>query len=94
MRTEYRRQNTENNEQRTMNKHPRDVQSRRALFASVFRYATLGLLGAAGVWGFTKRRKLVREGKCISRGICRGCEVFEKCGLPQALSAKQVLENR
>jgi len=27
----------------------------------------------------------------FSLGICRGCEVFERCGLPQALSAKQVL---
>jgi len=65
-----------------MNRHPRQVQSRRALFVGVFRYATLGLLGAAGGWGFAKRRKLVAEGKCVSRGICRGCEVFEECGLP------------
>ncbi|MBA7612845.1 hypothetical protein ES703_20086 [subsurface metagenome] len=83
-----------NNEQRTMNEHPSQVQSRRALFVGVFRYATLGLLGVAGGWGFAKRRRLVREGKCVNHGICRGCEVFEKCGLPQALSAKQVLENR
>jgi len=32
-----------------------------------------------------------REGKCINDGVCRGCQVFETCGLPQALSAKQVL---
>ena len=70
------------------------VQNRREMLGRVLRYATLGLLGAAGGFGFAKRRRLVREGKCISRGICRGCEVFEKCGLPQALSAKQVLENR
>ena len=77
-----------------MPKHLGQVHSRRALFVDVFRYATLGMLGAAGGWGFAKRRRLVREGKCVGRGICRGCEVFEECGLPQALSAKQVLENR
>jgi len=31
---------------------------------------------------------------CVSAGICRGCEAFEDCGLPQALSAKQVLGPR
>ncbi len=77
-----------------MNRGFGQVQNRREMLGRVLRYATLGLLGAAGGFGFAKRRRLVREGKCISRGICRGCEVFEKCGLPQALSAKQVLENR
>jgi hypothetical protein len=70
------------------------VRSRRQLFAGVLRYVTLGLLGVVGGSAFAKRRRLVREGKCISRGICRGCEVFENCGLPQALSAKQVLRER
>jgi len=77
-----------------MNRGFGQVQNRREMLGRVLRYATLGLLGAAGGSGLAKRRRLVREGKCVSRGICRGCEVFEKCGLPQALSAKQVLENR
>lgn len=67
------------------------VQSRRQLITAVLRYATLGVLGAAGGSVFARRRRLVREGKCINRGICRGCDVFEKCALPQALSAKEVL---
>ena len=67
------------------------AQSRRQLLAGVLRYATLGLLGVAGGFVVAKRRRLVREGKCINSGICRGCEIFEKCGLPQALSAKEVL---
>jgi len=25
---------------------------------------------------------------CVNQGICRGCPVFDGCGLPQALSAK------
>jgi len=64
-------------------------QSRRELFAGIFRYATLGLLGMVGGSVVVKRCKLVREGKCINSGICRGCEVFERCSLPQALSAKE-----
>ncbi|MHC4462334.1 MAG: hypothetical protein ACYS6W_11910 [Planctomycetota bacterium] len=74
-----------------MNKHSGQAQSRRQLLAGVLRYATLGTLGAVGGSVVAKRRRLVREGKCINRGVCRGCDIFEKCGLPQALSAKQVL---
>ncbi len=66
-------------------------QNRRQLLTGVLRYASLGLLGAAGGSVVAKSRRLVREGKCINGGICRGCEDFEKCRLPQALSAKDVL---
>ncbi len=65
--------------------------TRRQLLAGILRTGSLGLLGAAGGSIFVKRRRLVREGKCIARGICRGCEAFEGCGLPPALSAKRVL---
>jgi len=74
-----------------MRKHFERVQSRRELLAGFFRYATLGLSGVVGGYVFSKRHRLARDGKCINDGICRGCEVFGKCGLPQALSAKQVL---
>jgi hypothetical protein len=77
-----------------MSKHSGQAQSRRQLLAGVLRYATLGLLTAGAGALFAKRRRLVREGKCINKGICRGCKVFEKCGLPQALSAKEVLMGR
>ncbi len=74
-----------------MKKHSGQVQNRRKVLADAVRYSTLGLLSAVGGWAYTKRRRLVREGKCVNTGICRGCRVYEKCGLPQALSAKQVL---
>jgi hypothetical protein len=74
-----------------MNKRLAKIQNRRQLMAAALRYGTLGLLGTTGVSIFTKRRKLLREGICINDGVCRGCEVFRRCGLPQALSAKQVL---
>lgn len=65
--------------------------SRRQILAGVLRYVTLGALGTAGGAAIAKRRRLVREDKCINGGICRGCEAFENCGLPQALSAKDVV---
>ena len=77
-----------------MKKYFGQVQNRRKVLADAVRYSTLGLLSAVGGWAFAKRRRLVREGKCVNTGICRGCRVYEKCGLPAALSAKQVLLRR
>lgn len=54
----------------------------------MLRNVSLTLLGVAGGVGVTKRRRLVREGKCVSGGVCSGCDVFDECGLPRALSAK------
>ena len=75
------------------------VQSRRELITAVMRYATLGTLGAIGGAVFAKRRRLVQgprfagtqDGICINNGICRGCGIFEQCGLPLALSEKQLV---
>jgi len=69
-----------------------NTQSRRGLLARFFRYSVLGLSGILVGWSFAKRRRLVREGKCVNGGVCRGCRAYEKCGLPAALSAKQVLQ--
>jgi hypothetical protein len=67
------------------------VHTRRRLAVRLLRNATLALLGAAGAAAVAKRRKLLREGKCLNRGLCRACGVFEECGLPRALSTKSVL---
>ncbi len=66
------------------------VHPRRQFFRSLLRNASLTLLGVAGGVGVAKRRRLVREGKCVSGGVCCGCEVFDDCGLPRALSARRV----
>ncbi len=71
------------------------VQSRRRIFAGALRYAALGVLAAGGFFVGVKRRRLLRQGKCINGGPgqlgCRGCGVLQQCGLPRALSAKKVL---
>jgi len=71
--------------------HCGQTPTRRELLTGVLRYVTLGALGAVGGSVFAKRRRLVQEGICINHGICRGCEIFKQCGLPLALSEKQVL---
>lgn len=73
-----------------MGKLLEEVHSRRDFFTTAFRYAASGTLGAVGGFVALKRRRLVKEGKCVNGGICRGCEVFGECVLPQALSAKEV----
>jgi len=64
------------------------LHGRRQFFRGMLRNVSLALLGVAGGVGVTKRRRLVREGKCVSGGVCSGCDAFDKCGLPRALSAK------
>jgi len=64
------------------------IHARRQFFRSMLRNVSLALLGVVGGVAVTKRRRLEREGKCVNRGVCSGCEVFEDCGLPRALSAK------
>jgi hypothetical protein len=56
------------------------------------RNGSLAVLGLGGGAVVVKRRKLLREGKCLNRGMCRDCTVFEDCGLPRALSTRNVLE--
>lgn len=67
------------------------VHSRREIVTAVCRYGALGLLGAGAVGIFAKRRRLLREGKCIGGGICDGCKILAHCDLPLALSAKKDL---
>lgn len=67
------------------------VQGRRELLAKAARYTTLALLGASSASLSAKRLRLVRPERCINQGICASCDVFQKCVLPQALSAKQIL---
>lgn len=74
-----------------MSKHSKQVRNRRQLLTEALRYMTLGVFAVAGVSVLVKRHRLVREGKCIHGGICRGCAVFERCSLPQALSAREML---
>ena len=68
--------------------------ARRRFVVRALRGACLGLLAIGGGAAFVKRRKLLREGKCLNRGMCRGCAVFEDCGLPRALSTRSVLSSR
>ncbi len=67
------------------------VPARRLFITRVLRNASLAVLGLAGGAVAVKRRRLLREGKCLNQGICRACAVFGDCGLPRALSTRSVL---
>ena len=62
---------------------------RRSFFTGLLRKTALAALAIGGAAAGVKRIMLPDEHKCISRGICSGCKVFDDCGLPQALSAKE-----
>ena len=61
---------------------------RRQFLRDGLRYIVLGGLAAASVKLAGRRAALPAGQVCVSAGICRGCEAWDDCGLPQALSAK------
>jgi len=74
-----------------MGKRCKTVYDRRDLFIAVLRYIVLGLCAVVAGFLVVRKRRSVSQGQCINRGMCGGCEVFEDCALPPALSAKHVL---
>lgn len=66
---------------------------RRGVLLGFGRLGVLGLLGGLAVFGEAKRRRLLREGKCVGGGVCGGCGSFGDCGLPQAVSLKASEQN-
>ena len=75
-----------------MSESAKNRHTRRRFFAGALRNASLALLGVGSGAAVVKRRRLLREGKCINQGICSQCAVFDECGLPRALSVKQALK--
>ncbi|HON93126.1 MAG TPA: hypothetical protein PK373_05025 [Sedimentisphaerales bacterium] len=74
-----------------MNEFLNRLQARRRFVTHALRHTALVVLGMGGGAVVLKRRRLLREGKCLNQGMCRMCGVFEDCGLPRALSTRDVL---
>ena len=70
---------------------PNSSASRRQFLRDGLRYFMLGGLAAVGGRLVARQANRPAGQVCISAGICRGCGAFADCGLPQALSAKEVL---
>ena len=73
-----------------MNKPGHNGESRREFLRGGARYALLTALGAVSATLVQRSGGKLADQTCINQGICRGCGTFADCGLPQALSAKQV----
>jgi hypothetical protein len=65
---------------------PPRVEGRREFFRAIARYTVFGAVTA--ICGIAAKKQLQSGQTCINRGICSGCGQFERCILPQALSAK------
>jgi hypothetical protein len=63
--------------------------SRREFLRGSVRYTLLAGLAAVSVSLARRRGSRLPGQTCINEGVCRGCSVFDGCGLPQALSAKE-----
>jgi len=64
---------------------------RRTFFRKLAAGVALSALGALTAVLASRRTPRTAGEICTNRGLCRGCPAFTGCGLPQALSARQVL---
>ncbi len=67
---------------------------RRDFFSTILQKAALAALAILGAVLVGKKRDPALRQVCENQGICRRCSLFTNCGLPQALSAKDVLTKR
>ena len=64
-------------------------ESRRELLRSAMRIFSLAGISALCVILRVRTGAAGASDGCVNRGICLNCDVFDKCGLPQALCAKE-----
>ncbi len=77
-----------------MKKNENNRLTRRDALLSCGRMVSAGLLAGLGsVLLFRKKNPAKGRQVCISKGVCIGCRVFDGCGLPPALSAKNAKNN-
>lgn len=63
--------------------------NRRKLLHGVLRYtAAVGIAGTSSAV-VLKSRRLLKDGRCINRGVCKRCIQLVDCGLPRARSYRQ-----
>jgi len=72
-----------------MSRQDRQRQTRREFLRGLARGAALAAVAGASGAALAGSGKRPSGQTCINRGICRGCGVFARCGLPAALSARQ-----
>ena len=71
----------------------RALADRREFLRGGVRYALLAGLTAMSAVLVKRRGTSLPNQTCVNQGICRRCEAFAECGLPQALSAKSAAVN-
>jgi len=69
-----------------------EAASRREFLRDGVRYALLAGVGTVAVSVAGRPGGRLTGQTCVNEGICRGCGVVGDCGLPQALSFKQVVK--
>ena len=68
--------------------------SRREFLRGGARYTLMAGVAAIAAVLARKPRTTLPGQTCVNNSICRGCTVVHDCGLPQALSFKQVTTGR
>lgn len=72
-----------------------DAHDRRAFLRGLVRWPALAGLGAMGAHLATRDGEPLQAGEtCACRGVCRGCPVRARCGLPQGRLARAAEDAR
>lgn len=66
-------------------------QDRREFLLTIGRYAAMAAVGTASAFLLIRKARDNEAQACSRKGVCDGCNSFNCCSLPQALSAKQGL---
>ncbi|TAK96206.1 MAG: hypothetical protein EPO07_14745 [Verrucomicrobia bacterium] len=69
---------------------PTGRESRRDFLRGGARYALLAGLGAVSATLVKRSGGKLSGQTCINQGFCSGCKAYAGCGLPAALSRKQI----
>lgn len=66
--------------------------NRRSVLRGSLRMLAAGAIIAGSTGLAVKRQRLLKEGRCVNRSICKDCVQLSDCGLPRARSYRKATE--
>ncbi len=66
--------------------------NRRSILGNSLRFLAAGTIVAGSAGLAVKRRRLLKDGRCVNRSVCKDCVWQSDCGLPRARSYRKATE--
>jgi hypothetical protein len=71
---------------------PNPKPNRRSVLRGSLRVLAAGTIVAGSAGLVVKRQRLLKDGRCVNRSICKDCVQLTDCGLPRARSYRKATE--